>query len=102
LVTAGDDRASTADFLARSPASRAEALTGRQSEPLASPAELDEALRQAEAAIAADPEVVAPGWTAYALAAQDVEFWQADPGRRHARLLYRRDGDGWTRQLLWP
>jgi pyridoxamine 5'-phosphate oxidase len=101
-VTPGDDQASTADFLARSPASRAEALTGRQSEPLSDPWELDEALRLAQAKIAADPDVVAPDWTAYALAAEDVEFWQADHDRRHARLRYQRDGDGWARQLLWP
>jgi len=50
-ATAGD-RASAADFLALSPASRAEALTGRQSEPLEDLSELDEALRRGQAEIA--------------------------------------------------
>jgi pyridoxamine 5'-phosphate oxidase len=36
------------------------------------------------------------------LTAEEVEFWQGDPERRHVRLQYQRTGDGWTRQLLWP
>jgi pyridoxamine 5'-phosphate oxidase len=95
-------QASAADFLARSPASRAEALIGRQSEPLEDPAELEEALRRAHGEIAADPELVAPAWTLYAVAAEEVEFWQADHERRHIRLQYRRTADAWTRRLLWP
>ena len=95
-------QASAADFLARSPASRAEALPGRQSEPLDDPAELDEAVRRAQAEIAANPGLVAPAWTLYGLLADDVEFWQADHERRHIRLRYERTVDGWTRHLLWP
>jgi pyridoxamine 5'-phosphate oxidase len=94
--------ASAADFLARSPASRAEALAGRQSQPLADPAELDEALGRAQAELAANPGLVAPAWTLYALTAGDVEFWQADHERRHTRLQYRRADGAWTRRLLWP
>jgi pyridoxamine 5'-phosphate oxidase len=94
--------ASAADFLARSPASRAEALTGRQSQPLEDPAELDEALRRAHAQVAADPGLVAPDWTLYALLADEVEFWQADHQRRHIRLRYQRTAGAWTRHLLWP
>jgi pyridoxamine 5'-phosphate oxidase len=95
-------QASAADFLARSPASRAEALAGRQSAALHDPAQLDQALRRAQADIAADPGLVAPGWTLYALTAHAVEFWQADHLRRHIRLQYRRAADGWDRRLLWP
>jgi pyridoxamine 5'-phosphate oxidase len=100
-VPAGE-QASAADFLARPAASRAEALIGRQSEPLDDPAELDRAFRQAEARVTADPGLIAPGWTLYALTAEEAEFWQGDPQRRHVRLRYRRAGGGWTRQLLWP
>jgi pyridoxamine 5'-phosphate oxidase len=94
---------SASDFLALSPASRAEALTGRQSQPLDDVAELDEALRGAQAEVTASPGLVAPAWTLYALAADEVEFWQADPRRRHIRLRYQRTAAGtWTQQLLWP
>jgi pyridoxamine 5'-phosphate oxidase len=97
----GADR-SAADFLARSPGSRAEALTGRQSDVLDDPAELELAIRAAQDRLAADPEVVAPGWTLYAVTAGEVEFWQADQDRRHTRLRYTRAGARWTRDRLWP
>jgi pyridoxamine 5'-phosphate oxidase len=95
-------QASAADFLARPAASRAEALIGRQSEPLGNQAELDRAFHQAQARVTADPGLVAPGWTLYALTAEEAEFWQGDPQRRHVRLRYLRAAGGWTRQLLWP
>jgi pyridoxamine 5'-phosphate oxidase len=100
-VSAGGE-ASAADFLARPPASRAAALAGRQSEPLDDPASLDEAFGRSQAEVDADPALVAPGWTLYALSADTVEFWQADHQRRHIRLQYQRSDGGWSRSLLWP
>jgi pyridoxamine 5'-phosphate oxidase len=100
-VPAGE-QASTADFLARPPASRAEGLVGHQSEPLGDPAELDRAFRAAHARVLADPELVAPAWALYTLTAGQVEFWQGSMERRHIRLRYQRAGNVWTRQLLWP
>ena len=100
-VSAGG-QASAADFLARPPASRAEALIGRQSEPLGDLAELDRAFREALDRVGAFPGLVAPDWMLYALTADEVEFWQGDLDRRHVRLRYRRTGSAWTRQLLWP
>jgi pyridoxamine 5'-phosphate oxidase len=100
-TSAGSD-ASAADFLARPPASRAAALVGRQSEPLAGPAELDEAFRRSQAEVDADPGLIAAGWTLYMLSAETVEFWQADHQRRHIRLQYLRGGGTWTSRLLWP
>ncbi|MGC5015857.1 pyridoxine/pyridoxamine 5'-phosphate oxidase [Streptosporangium sp. DT93] len=101
VATTGAER-SAADFLARSPASRAEALGGRQSQVLDDPAEAEAALRDARARLEADPDLVSADWTLYALTATDVEFWQADERRRHTRLRYERTGRDWTRHLLWP
>jgi pyridoxamine 5'-phosphate oxidase len=101
VTPAGADR-SAADFLARSPQSRAESLTGRQSDVLADPAEVEIALREARARISATHDLVAPDWTLYALTADEVEFWQADEQRRHTRLRYERAGQAWTRVRLWP
>jgi pyridoxamine 5'-phosphate oxidase len=97
-----DERTSAADFLARPPASRAEGLVGHQSEPLGDQAELDRAFRAAHARVLADPELVAPTWALYTLTADQVEFWQGNPERRHIRLRYQRAGSAWIRQLLWP
>jgi pyridoxamine 5'-phosphate oxidase len=101
-VAAGDAEASAADFLARSPAARAEALLGRQSTPLADLAARDAAVRESAARIEGDPGLVAPGWTLYTLRPDSVEFWQGDRDRRHTRLDYTRTDDGWKRGLLWP
>lgn len=94
--------AGAADFLARGESARAEALLGRQSRPLASLAERDAAVREAGARLAAEPGLVAPGWSLLTLRPEAVEFWQGDAGRRHTRLTYLRAGDGWDKRLLWP
>ncbi|WP_428966067.1 phenazine biosynthesis FMN-dependent oxidase PhzG [Micromonospora fluostatini] len=41
-------------------------------------------------------------WLGYLLELESVEFWQADPGRLHQRLLYERDGTGWRAARLQP
>lgn len=101
-VTAGTGDAGAADFLARSPGARAEALLGRQSTPLPDLATRDEAVREAAARVDREPGLVAPGWTLYTLHADSVEFWQGDRNRRHTRVDYTRTDDGWKRGLLWP
>ncbi|WP_129784675.1 pyridoxine/pyridoxamine 5'-phosphate oxidase [Promicromonospora panici] len=100
-ASAGVD-ASRADFLARSDLSRAVGLVNHQSEPLSSMAEYERAFAEALRAVTADPELVAPDWTAYVLAPTEVEFWQAPDDGPHVRLLYRADADGWTTGLMWP
>ncbi|WP_067965764.1 pyridoxine/pyridoxamine 5'-phosphate oxidase [Nocardiopsis trehalosi] len=102
-VAPEDPRRCAADFLARSPAARAEALAGGQSTPVASRAELAEATAAARARVAADPGLVDPHWTLYTLRPEYVEFWQADRDRAHIRLRYTAaTGGGWTRSLLRP
>jgi pyridoxamine 5'-phosphate oxidase len=103
MVVAESPQASAADFLARSPGARAEALLGRQSEPLTDPADRAPALAEARERLARDPDLVAPGWTLYTLRAREAEFFQGDREREHVRLRYRRTGgEAWTRELLWP
>ena len=99
-VHGADADRSAANFFARSPGSRAEALTGRQSDVLANPTELDDAVRIAHDRLAADPDLVAPGWTLYAVTADEVEFWQADRDCRHTRLRYIRNGASWSHDRL--
>jgi pyridoxamine 5'-phosphate oxidase len=41
-------------------------------------------------------------WGGYVVRPDAVEFWQGRPGRMHDRLVYRRDGDGWTTGRLAP
>jgi pyridoxamine 5'-phosphate oxidase len=95
--------ASAADFLARSPASRAAALATRPGEPLSSTGDLEDAMASALARVEAEPGTVLAEWVLYALVPDEVEFWQGNPGRAHTRVVYRRGGGAtWVRGLVWP
>ncbi|WP_030750667.1 pyridoxine/pyridoxamine 5'-phosphate oxidase [Streptomyces sp. NRRL F-5135] len=95
-------RESSADLHARSTGALASALVGRQSEVLASLEELARASRAAWERAEREPTAEAASWTAYVLVPHEVEFFQGDARRQHVRLRYRREGDGWAKELLWP
>ena len=101
VVAAGEED-SAADFLARSTGARAEALVGRQSQPLADLAERDAAVKESLERLEDEPDLVAPGWALHTVRPESIEFWQGDKERRHTRLVYVREGEGWRKQLLWP
>ncbi len=102
IALADPPQVTAADFLARSPGARTMALTGRQSEPYRAPAEVAEALAKARLELERSPTLVPADWVSYAVRADTVEFWQSDPDRRHRRLRYERDAEGWSATLLWP
>lgn len=91
------------DFLERPEPSRAESLPGRQSRPLADPAELEAVASESVAKVSAEPDLVPDHWTVYHLIPDEVEFWQGRADRRHVRLRYALAAEGgWSRTLLWP
>lgn len=101
-VLTGAAELSAADFRSRGTSARAVALASRESQPLTNPAACAQAVADAEERLAAHPDLVAPEWQVYAIAAHTVEFWQADKDRQHTRVQYRQNEDGWTHTLLWP
>lgn len=101
-VTTAAPATSATDFAARSEGSRAAALVGHQSEPLASRQEYRDAFAGALARVQQEPTLIEPTWTAYALAPTSVEFWQASDDRGQTRLRYRAVGHDWEKGLLWP
>lgn len=101
-VLAGPPEVCARDFRERSVFARAVASTGHQSEVLTDSAEYDDLVRGRLTALEHDPDLVSPYWTAWCVAAEAVEFWQADPGRRHLRYRYRRAGDRWVTEELHP
>ncbi|WP_405967429.1 pyridoxal 5'-phosphate synthase [Streptomyces sp. NBC_00015] len=101
-VTSAPSEEAQADLHARSAGALAAALTGRQSEVLASREELTSASEAAWEHARAHPTAKSPTWTLYRLRPDEVEFFQGDGTRRHARLRYRRAGESWSREQLWP
>lgn len=88
-----------ADFLARSPHSRALVLAGRQGESL-DPDEHRRLVEEAEERIAKDPGLVAVNWILWRIAPIAYEFWQGDVGRAHIRLRYEHDDAGWRHKVV--
>lgn len=93
---------SAEDFQSRPADSKLSAVIGRQSQPLADPAELPTAVATAEAQLAEKPGLTTPEWRLYKVKATEVEFFQGDVEQRHTRLRYFRSGTSWGQQRLWP
>ena len=73
------------------------AVASLQSEVLASREELERRV----AAVGPDPARPA-SWGGYLLTPHTVEFWEHRDDRLHDRVRYRRDGDRWVSELLYP
>lgn len=97
-VGRGSAEESAADFRERGLHARAGVLAGHQSEPV----ERDGAEAVADAEARAKSGEISPAWTAYFVAAESVEFWQASTTREHVRLLYTRGVGGWRTDILVP
>ena len=93
-------------FAVRPRRARLGAWASHQSRPVASRAELAASYAEMEERFGAEDsgkEVpVPPEWGGYLVVPEAVEFWQGRRSRMHDRLVYRRDGDGWTIERLAP
>ncbi|AVV42082.1 pyridoxal 5'-phosphate synthase [Streptomyces sp. ID05-04B] len=101
-VTSAPSEEAQADLHARSTGALAAALTGRQSDVLTSAEELAAASEAAWEHARTHPTAKSPTWTLYRLRPEEAEFFQGDAARRHTRLRYRRTGDAWSTDRLWP
>lgn len=96
---AGPRGVSDADFLQRSPAARARAIAGRQSEPVE---DFVEHLGHGTEKLESDADFVPETWVAYRVVPGSVEFWQAERERDQVRLRYLRQRGAWVKDILWP
>jgi pyridoxamine 5'-phosphate oxidase len=91
-------------FQSRPKGSRLGAWASRQSQPVASRAQLETKLKDLEARYAGSDSVPVPEfWGGYVVRPEVIEFWQGRPNRLHDRIEYRRKGEsGWQIQRLAP
>lgn len=93
---------SDAYFASRALASRIGAWASDQSRPLASRLAFDSRVAQVGLSYALGKVPRPPHWGGYRVKPDRFEFWKAHPFRLHWREEYRRDGQAWTKTLLYP
>ena len=89
-------------FSTRPRESQIGAWASTQSEVISGREMLEQRAQELEA-LYCDREVDCPEhWGGYRLIPERVEFWKSRIGRLHDRILYQRDGAGWTITRLAP
>jgi len=89
-------------FSQRARMSQIGAWASDQSRPLDSRATFERRVAEMEARFKDQLVPRPPRWSGFRLVPVQMEFWEDRPFRLHDRLVYRRDGDGWTMTRLYP
>jgi pyridoxamine 5'-phosphate oxidase len=99
VVTAAE---ADAYFASRARGSQLGAWASLQSERMPTDSSLDERLAEIERRYAGQPVPRPPHWSGFRVVPETIEFWKGMPSRLHVRHLYRRAGDAWRVERLYP
>ena len=93
---------SDAYFNSRGRGSQIGAWASAQSRPLEGRFALERAVAEYTAKHAIG-EIPRPAhWSGFRIKPVEIEFWHDRPFRLHDRLQFKREGDGWGKQRLYP
>jgi len=89
-------------FATRPHGSQIGAWASQQSRPMKNRGELLKQAAKFEAKFLGKPIPRPPHWGGYRVLPAKIEFWRQGLFRLHSRVQYTRDGETWTRQMLYP
>lgn len=101
-VTQLSRETSAAYFRTRPRGSQVGAWASRQSQTLEQREMLVRRVREIETRFEGGEVPLPDFWGGFRLHPQYIEFWQGRADRLHDRLLFQREGDGWSSQRLHP
>lgn len=101
-VTPVSDEEANAYFASRGRGSQIGAWASKQSQPLATRTDLEEALAEVEKRFEGKTVTRPPFWSGFLVTPRVIEFWYGKPDRLHERLIYTRTDGGWTTHKLYP
>ncbi|MBI1327140.1 MAG: pyridoxamine 5'-phosphate oxidase, partial [Alphaproteobacteria bacterium] len=90
-------------FNQRPKSHRISAIASSQSRPLESDDVFIEKIKSLEEQYKDSEDVPRPAhWSGFRIVPQKIEFWLDQPSRRHNRLVYCREENGWRTEKLYP